>query len=107
VTFNVTNSNGAIKPGMTANLNVAVAQRDNVLVVPLRAIHTQGNQKTVTVLYKGQAITTPIQTGLANDQSIEVTSGLQPGDRVVLNQTSTTQPNFRGGGFGGFRGLGG
>lgn len=103
VTLTVPNGGGEIKPGMTANLNIVVAQQDNVLVVPTRAIHTQGNPKNVTVLYKGQQITAPVQTGLSNDQSIVVTSGLRVGDQVILNATTTSQPrtpNFGpGGGF--------
>jgi HlyD family secretion protein len=96
--------NGDILPGMTANLAIEVARRDNVLVVPLRAIKTQGNQKIATVLYKGQQITVPVTTGLSNDTQVEVTSGLQEGDEVVIGTTTTTQPR---GGFGGgfiFRG---
>ncbi len=100
----VGNSGGGIKPGMTANLAIEVDRRDNVLLVPTRAVRTQGNQKTVTVLYKGQNIQVPIGTGLSNDTSIEVTSGLQEGDQVVLNQTTTTGSNR---GFGGLLGGGG
>ncbi len=92
----VNNSNGAVKPGMTANLAIEVDRRDNVLLVPTRAVRTQGNQKTVTVLYKGLNIPVTIGTGLSNDTSIEVTSGLQEGDQVVLNQTTTTTGGGRG-----------
>lgn len=101
VTVAITDADSAIKPGMTANLNVAVDQRNDVLMVPNRAVRTQGNQKIVTVLYKGQTIQVPITTGLANDQSVEVTTGLQEGDTVVLNQTQTSTNNrgFGGGGF--------
>lgn len=107
VTVAITNSDGAVKPGMTANLNIVVDQRDNVLLVPLRAVRTQGNQKSVTVAYQGQNISVPVTVGLTNDQSAEITSGnLKEGDRVVLNQTSTQTTN-RGGGPGfGVPGLG-
>ncbi len=100
ITVAITDPDSSIAPGMTANLNVVVDQRQNVLMIPLRAVHTQGNQKTATVLYKDQTIQAPITTGLANDQYVEVTSGLRAGDVVVLNQTQT---QTRGGlpGFGG------
>jgi HlyD family secretion protein len=99
VTIAITDADSAIKPGMTANLAVVVDQRNNVLMVPTRAVRTAGNQKVVTVLYKGQSIQTPVSTGLTNDQSVEITNGLQEGDVVVINQTQTRQPNV-GGGFG-------
>ncbi|MDE3090785.1 MAG: efflux RND transporter periplasmic adaptor subunit [Chloroflexota bacterium] len=105
VILTVTNADSAIKPGMTANVSVVVDQRSNVLVVPLRAVHAQGNQKTVTVQVNGQTVQQTVTTGLSNDQSVEITKGLQPGDVVVLNQTQTRQPNV-GGGIG-IPGLGG
>ena len=107
VIFNVNHADNSIKPGMTANLNIEVASVNDVLMVPTRAVHVQGNLKTVTVLYKGLEIPVPVQTGLSNDQNIEVTGALKAGDRVVLNPVQINQPQFRGGGLGGgFRGFG-
>lgn len=90
VTVLITNADQDIRPGMTANLAVAVDSRNNVLLVPTRAVRSQGNQKTVTVLFKGQNIQVPVTTGLSNDTQVEVTSGLQEGDVLVMNQTTTT-----------------
>ncbi len=101
VTVLITNADQDIKPGMTANLAVQVDRRDNVLVVPTRAVRSQGNQKTVTVLYKGQTILVPITTGLSNDTQIEITSGLQEGDVLALNQTTTSGSTRGLGGLGG------
>ncbi|MGE5262338.1 MAG: efflux RND transporter periplasmic adaptor subunit, partial [Acidobacteriota bacterium] len=74
VTVAVSGSNAEVMPGMTANLAVVVDQRQNALLIPNRAVRTQGNQKIVTVLYKGQQITTPIGLGLENDTMAEITS---------------------------------
>lgn len=100
----VTNSDGQVKPGMTANLAINVEERDNVLLLPLRAVRTTGNQKSVTVNYKGQSIAVPVQTGLTNDTNVEILSGLQEGDVVQL--TTTTTRTTGGGGPGGFPGGG-
>ncbi len=102
VIVGITTSDGSIEPGMTANLSVVVDQRNNALIVPARAVRTQGNQKMVTVLYKGQTIQVPVTTGLTNDQSIQITSGLNQGDVVVLNQTQTQTSSGRGFGGPGF-----
>ncbi len=109
VTVAVGGSNPEIKPGMTAELTIAVDERQNVLMVPLRAVRTQGTQKLVTVLYKGLQIQTPVTLGLESDTNAEVTSGLQQGDTVVMNptQTTTSSRGFGGGGIpfvGGFGG---
>ncbi len=101
VTVLVTNADPDLKPGMTANLAVEVDRRDNVLLVPTRAVRTQGNQRTVTVVRQGKSTVIPIGTGLSGDTMIEVTNGLQEGDQVVLGQTQTRQ----GGGVPGLGGL--
>jgi macrolide-specific efflux system membrane fusion protein len=100
VTLEITNSDGSIKPSMTANLTLEVERRDNVLLIPTRAIRTQGTQKTVTVVYKGQNIPTQVNVGLTNDQSAEITRGLQEGDVVVINTTQTRQTGGMPGGGG-------
>ncbi len=96
VIVSVSNADASVLPGMTANLAITVDQRQNVLLVPLRAVRTQGTQKIVTVLYQGQQIQVPVTVGLTNDTDAEITSGLKVGDEVVIGTTTTTQP--RGGG---------
>ncbi len=106
VTFGLTNSDSTIKPGMTANLNIEVERRDNTLLIPTRAVRAQGNQKIVTVQANGQTATKPVTTGLSNDTYVEILSGLQEGDLVVVNQTTTRTTNLPGGGMG-IPGMGG
>jgi len=103
VVLALTNADDAIKPGMTANLSIEVERRADVLLIPTRSVRTQGNQKLVTVLFKGQTVATPVTVGLSNDTSIEVVSGLSEGDAVVINQTTT---NTRTGNIG-IPGIGG
>jgi len=107
ITMELTDSDGSIKPGMTATLAIEVERRDNALLVPAKAVRTQGNQKIVTVQSKGQSAQKTVTTGLSNDSSIEITSGLQEGDVVVLNQTTTTTSTNPGGGGMGIMGIGG
>jgi HlyD family secretion protein len=102
VVLDITNNDGAIKSGMTANLAIVVERRENVLLVPTRAVRTQGNQKTVTVVRQGQPVVTPVRTGLSSDQSVEIVSGLLEGDVVMISQTQTST----GGGPGGPPGIG-
>jgi HlyD family secretion protein len=96
VTVSITNADAQVKPGMTANLAIEVNRRENVLLLPTRAVRTQENQKTVTVVRDGQSVQTPVTTGLSNDQSVEITSGLQEGDVVAVNQTQTRSSNAPG-----------
>jgi HlyD family secretion protein len=101
VTVDLTPPLDGVKVGMSANVDIIVAEHDNVLTVPNRAIRTQGRQKLVTVLFEGQQMEVPVQTGLASDTATEITSGLKEGDVVVLNPTLTTSSRPGGPGFGG------
>ncbi len=85
--------------GMTANVNIVVDQRDNVLLVPNRAVRVQGRNRVVDVLVDGKPETRPVTVGLSNDQMTEIANGLQEGDQVVIKTTTTVAP--RVGGFGG------
>lgn len=97
VTIKLVKPDPAVAPGMTANLNVIIDKRDNVLLVPNRAIRNNGRQRTVTVMVEGQQITVPVQTGMTDGTNTEITGGgLKEGDQVVL--TATT--GARAGGFG-------
>lgn len=105
VTITLAHPDQAIQPGMTANLNVIVDEKDNALVAPNRAIRSQGQQKVVTVMHEGQQITVPVQVGMTDGTNSEITSnGLKEGDQVVITTTTgaTTGGGQRGpAGFGG------
>jgi HlyD family secretion protein len=104
VTVSLAKTAEGARTGMTANLSIIVDQRDDVLMVPNRAVRTVNRQKVVTLWTNGQQIQTPVQTGLNNDTMTEITSGVNEGDVVVLN--TTTAVSTSGGGIGG-PGLGG
>jgi len=101
VTVALDQPDAAIRPGMTANVAIVVEQRDNVLLVANRAIKTSGRNKTVTVISNGKPTPVNITIGLSNDTQSEVTTGLNEGDVVAIQQTTTNRGVSGMGGFGG------
>ncbi len=87
--------------GMSASLSIETDRKDNVLLVPNRAIRTVGKAKQVDVMAGGEKpVTKTVQTGASNDQSTEIVSGLEAGEEVVIPSTtirSTMSGNGRGG----------
>ncbi|HPN54531.1 MAG TPA: efflux RND transporter periplasmic adaptor subunit [Candidatus Moranbacteria bacterium] len=79
------------KNGMSANIDVHTAEKENVLMIPARAIKEDGKKKYVEVL-KVDGITTEkvyIETDLEGDEGmVEVTSGLKGGEKVVTFVTT-------------------
>lgn len=91
-----------IRPGMNASASIILAHRENVLLVPNRAVRSSGNRgRTATVLYQGQLIDVPVTLGLSGDTQSEVVDGLREGDVVLVSQTTTTGGGPGAGGFGG------
>src|SRR6185503_7064829 len=86
---------------------VVTQARENTVVVPNRAVRTQGRNRMVEVqLADGKSEQRQVQVGLANDQQTEILNGLQPGDKVIIPSTTTAAPRL-GGGAGGNAGFGG
>ncbi|MCL4465436.1 MAG: HlyD family efflux transporter periplasmic adaptor subunit [Chloroflexi bacterium] len=92
-----------MKAGMSGTANIVVAERNNVLLVPNRAVRTVGRNRVVDVLDPSTDKTTTktVGVGMSNDTQTEITSGLNQGDVVVIPTTTTTAPRVGGGGFGG------
>ncbi len=74
-----------IRSGMTANLDIKTAARQNILAVPQRSVVTVGGKKTVKVLSDNGAVKEIlVETGLrGSDGNIEIISGLKEGDKVI------------------------
>lgn len=76
-----------IKTGMSVNIDIKTEEKESVLMIPLRAVITEGEHKFVNILKnKDQNITerVKISTGLVGDEGmVEVKSGLSVGDNVI------------------------
>jgi HlyD family secretion protein len=86
VRVEITPTEVPIRPDMTASATVVVEEKENVLLIPNRAIRREGDVKYVEVL--GQSGGTEVRrvaiaTGASNDAVTEVTAGLEEGDAVV------------------------
>lgn len=87
-----------VRGGMTANVNIIVAERNNVVLVPNRALTTKNRVRSVQVEKPdGTVETRTVKTGLNDDQSTEILEGLTEGDKIVLPST-TLQLNIQSGG---------
>ncbi len=74
----------AVKPGMTADAVITTAQKENILIMPSRAIVERDNAKFVRILENGIPRENPVSIGLAGDNGlVEVLSGVKEGDKVV------------------------
>jgi multidrug efflux pump subunit AcrA (membrane-fusion protein) len=90
---------------MTVNVSFPIEQRTDTLLVPFRAIETEGGQAYVTrVTATGrEAERVAVTMGLITDTQIEILSGINEGDVVTVyaNPVQDTElmknPMFGGG----------
>lgn len=101
-----------IRPGMSAQVAVIIAQAKNVVAVPATALQGSSGNYTVRILNAdGTATVRPVQVGLVTSSLAEIKSGVAEGDQVITGTASqsssatTSSTNFGGGG-GGFPGGG-
>ncbi|MEQ9407643.1 MAG: efflux RND transporter periplasmic adaptor subunit [Fuerstiella sp.] len=74
--------------GATAEMEITVDDREDIVQVPLRAVfHYQGTHAVIVCETHGPAVRM-VQPGIANREFVEVRSGLEPGDHVVIDERS-------------------
>jgi HlyD family secretion protein len=101
-----------LKPGMTGNVSITGETKDNVLIIPIRAVFTDDKNQDIVYLYKetGSASTdttgtapaaaapvaTPVKLGSNDLQMVEVLDGLKDGDKISLTDpTAGMNANIR------------
>ncbi len=83
----VPNPDGSLIPGMYAEVHLHLGARPHVLSVPLDAVDGIGTTaEQVWVVRDGVVHLTPVTTGLETAMRLEILSGLQPGDQVIVGQ---------------------
>lgn len=84
--ISIENSEGKLKPDMTANVTITLKKKKDVLVVPGAAVVREGGKKYVLLPAKdGKATRKEVKTGWKEGTYIEITSGLKEGDVVVVS----------------------
>lgn len=75
-----------IKPGMTVNLDIQTAQKENVLSLPYYLIKEKDGQKYVLVLEGKEIKERVIKTGLEGENNVEIIEGIEEGEKVVAER---------------------
>ncbi len=87
------NPGGYLRPGQFARLRVAVAEKENAILVPQRAIQELQGAKTVMVVDdKNMVSVRSIRLGDKSDKDVVVLDGLNPGDRVIVEGMQKVRP---------------
>jgi len=80
--------------GQSATVSISTAHVTDVVAVPSSAVHTNGAERTVTLLEGSTTRVVPVQVGAVGPALTEIVSGVQPGDEVVLADLTQPLPSF-------------
>jgi len=81
------NANGKILPGRYATIRLNKEEVDNALAVPSEAIVPEMGKDKIFLYKSGKAKPVELQTGIRTESEVQVLSGLQSGDTVIISGT--------------------
>jgi len=101
------------RPGMTATVDIVTMQVPNALAVPIGAIVMKGKEdfkeqkpelkedtdkvESVFVFNNNKVALRQVETGIQDSKNIEITKGLQEGDKIVVGPYATVTRTLRDG----------
>ncbi len=86
VLINLDKSDPILKPGMTTSNKIITASYNNVIVVPIEAIHTSSGK---SIVYKQKSFgiaEQEVKLGDFNENFIIIEDGLEEGEKIILSE---------------------
>lgn len=80
-----------IKPGITARVDVLVAELEDVIKIPLQAVIGIEERQFCFVRNGGGSVPVEVEVGLFDSEFVQIRRGLVAGDEVVLAPPATTR----------------
>jgi RND family efflux transporter MFP subunit len=89
------NEGELLTPGLFARVRVPIGLPHKALLITDRALDTDQGQKVVYVVGKDNKVASrPVRLGALHDGLREVTDGLRPGERVIVNGLQQVRPGL-------------
>lgn len=89
------NAEGLLRPGMYAMATILLDQRNDALAVPITAIVREGQDAYCCCVDAGKIDRRRIALGLRSGSEVEIASGLESGQMVVMAQADSLQQGQR------------
>ncbi|MFM8799277.1 MAG: efflux RND transporter periplasmic adaptor subunit [Tagaea sp.] len=87
------NADGALKPGMFLNIGLAVATRENALIVPEDALVAEGARQFVFVVADGRSLRREVKLGLRQQGVVEIAEGVAAADQIIVRGLQRVRHN--------------
>ncbi len=77
-----------LRPGLTAQVEIMIDSREDVLQVPVQAVLAVGNKQIAYVLTPAGEERRELVVGQSNQSHVEIKSGVENGELVIMNARS-------------------
>jgi len=94
VTIQLDGSEPRLRPGMTAQVEIAVEERPRALYVPLQAVFEREGRSVCYLVRRGRLQAQDVVTGPSNQDFVVIEKGLREGDRVALRDPEAPPTDF-------------
>ncbi len=84
VTIDIEDARGKLKPGMFASVFITTETHDDALIIPKKALILESDLDQVYIYKDGNAHKVNLKVGFTSGEDLEVLSGLDEGDLVVI-----------------------
>lgn len=91
----IDNDEGRLAPGMFGRFLIAYEQHPDALVIPVSALVEEDDETVVYVVEDGSAIRRVIRTGIRAGENVEVLSGLEEHERIVVTGQGSLRDGSR------------
>jgi HlyD family secretion protein len=79
-------------PGISGVAEVLIEEKEGVLAIPARALRRIGRSYVVDVMANGTVEEREVQPGISDGQYVEIVSGLDEGEQIVLRAVTSSAP---------------
>lgn len=91
----IDNPDDGICIGVSAKVNITVAEKKDALCLPNEVINTAADGDFVYVIKNGTLLKQKVETGVASASMSEIVSGIKEGDQVVSDMSATLKEGMK------------
>ena len=90
--MSIDDSQTSLRPGMSAKVEILVDRLNDVLIVPIQVVANRAGRKVSYIATDDGPQERQVETGAFNDTFVEIVSGLEAGDNVLLSPPRLIAP---------------
>ncbi|WP_367274388.1 efflux RND transporter periplasmic adaptor subunit [uncultured Legionella sp.] len=80
--------------GTTVNVDLIVAEQQNTIVIPFQALFLRNSEPFVYIVEQEKVTLVPVKTGMKEQDKIEITEGLKPGQQLIIKGQERLYPEM-------------